>query len=322
MTDKKIALIIGNDNYHSSGKLTTAVSDARDMTLLLKTHEDGQTNFRIQSPGENVSNQYIKDQITQLLSREEALEYALFYFSGHGLSDESGSYICGVDTDLKNQEKGVPFSWIAKKINASGIPEVTVIFDCCYAGGMFNCPKLERELSVLRRGVTFLGATMRNDLSQGAGFNGKFTSILIDGLKGSTKDLFGNVSALSLYQLADSMLSASQQRPVLKSSVKQISLIRKCHPLMSIPELKRLITPPFFEHIDFVVTVNPKIIEKKQSARYMNYDELLLFAKYDKLGLLDSENGNSLVQVESKWIRFHLSSFGKNIWHRIKHELF
>lgn len=322
MAVQKLALIIGNSIYDYASTLYTAKADADIMEQLLENHENGEPNFQIQAKLHNVSNDYIRGQFIQLLDREEAIEHALFYFSGHGGTNGSETYLCGVDSDANSKTPGVSFSWLAEKINDSIIPEITVIFDCCFAGAMFNTSCLKQELSLLRRGVTFLGATMRNDFSQSNFEHGRFTYLLRYGLKGAAKDLFGNVSSSSLYQLTDRMLGAKQQRPVFKTSQKLSGTLRRCTSEVSVPELNKLIAPPFFDRIDSIINLDPKILKGEASKLYMNYQDLLLFAKYERLGLLTCDGGYSLIELHSKWLRFHLSSYGESIWEAIKNKQF
>jgi uncharacterized caspase-like protein len=312
MAKNRKALIIGNDNYQNVSKLNGCKNDTISMGYLLKNNEDGTGNFSTQIHND-LSNESIKEEIEQFLKRK--CSYALIYYSGHGYINEEGGYLCGIDASKENF--GVSMKWLSQTISDSEIPEITIILDCCHAGEMFNV-SVDEEFALLKPGVTVLAATTKNDTAAEFCGKGVFTSILVDGLKGAAKDILGNVSITGLYACAENMLSPFQQRPVFKSFVDQITPLRKCIPLVSEIDLKKLITDEFFPIIDFKIEVNPDILNQKKAEFDISFDTFLMLGTYEKAGLLECDSGKTLIETTLEWGECRLSTYGKHVWQLVK----
>ncbi len=312
MSNKK-ALIIGNDDYRTASKLRGCKNDTKSVESLLKNNEDGTGNFSVY-PHHDLDNQSIKKEIEQFLKRKSS--YAIIYYSGHGYINENGGYLCGIDAAKGNI--GVSMKWLSRIINDSKIPEITIILDCCHAGEMFNVSCRGDEFSLLRQGVTVLAATTKNDTAAEFCGKGVFTSILAEGLKGAAKDILGNISIAGLYACAENMLSPFQQRPVFKSFVDQITPIRKCIPLVSELDLKKLITDNFFPDPESTITVNRDILNQKKAEFDIPFDTFLILSAYEKAGLLECDTGKTLIETTLEWGKCGLSVYGKHVWQLVK----
>lgn len=312
MADKK-ALIIGNDSYRTVSKLRGCKNDTKTIEFLLKDNEDGTGNFSTH-PWTDLDNNSMKREIEQFLNHKSS--YALIYYSGHGYINDDGGYLCGVDAAEGNI--GVSMKWLSETINDSKTPEITVILDCCYAGEMFNVSCRDREFALLKQGVSVLAATTKNNTAAEFCGKGVFTSILAEGLKGAAKDISGNISIAGLYACAENMLSPFQQRPVFKSFVDQITPLRNCIPIVSEVDLKKLITADFFPEPESKIAVNPDILNQKNAEFDIPFDTFLMLNSYEKAGLLECNEGKTLIETTLEWGECGLSVYGKHVWQLVK----
>lgn len=242
-TERRKALIVGINKYHKA-ELHSCERDATDIHRLLKEHEDKTANFDAHIHL-NPTCQQLRSAVERLLQPERAPDHALFYFSGHGYVDSSGGYLVG--KDYKKEDIGVSMEWLAGCIRKSSIKEITLIFDCCYAGVFGKAESEGRPLSHLPENVTLLAASTADDVSSEGPRHGTFTKILIQGLEDAASDVLGRVTAANLYSLADSILTPWQQRPVFKSYVTAMSSLRQCYPTINKELLKELDSYDFFK---------------------------------------------------------------------------
>lgn len=80
-----------------------------------------------------------------------------------------------------------------------------------------------------------------------------FTELLVDGLRGQASDYSGNVTALSLYSLAASILST--QMPQLKANCLKMPVLRRVRPPVPLEILRRL--PDCFPKADSRIRLSP-----------------------------------------------------------------
>ncbi len=307
---EKKALIIGNDNYKFTSKLRGAVNDANAIAQLLKKNADDSPNFDI-CLERNITNATIKEQLSKYFSRK--CDHFVIYFAGHGIKFNGVGYLCGIDA--YSQDVGIEMSWISEQINRCKTPEITLIFDCCFAGEMFNVADIKSDHSILRQGVTLLAATTRDDLSvETNDQRGLFTSIIENGLNGAAADIRGEITAASLYRQAEQLLSPFQQRPVFKSTVTQNSPIRKSNALLEDGKLRLLCKEPLFKEKETVVHVNPEILNKKSADLDIDYATYQLLYAYSQGGLLQFEKTKTLLDETMAWGTCRLSNYGKLIW--------
>ncbi len=316
MSNKK-ALIIGNDNYLNAPTLGGCINDSVSIEDLLKHNEDGTGNFSTRRKND-LSNYQMKDEIESFLSRKSS--YALIYFSGHGYINDKGGFLCGIDA--RKGHAGISMNWLSETINKCSIPEIAVILDCCHAGKMFDTEDKDVEFALIKHGVTVLAATTKNDTAAEFCGKGVFTSILVEGLSGAAKDILGNVSVAGLYACAEKMLSPFQQRPVFKSFVEQITTIRKCTPLISETDLRKIITSSFFPEIEAKITVNHHILNQENFQFDISLETYLMLSAYEKAGLLECNQGKTLIQstLDPNWGECSLSKYGKYIWRLVKND--
>ena len=314
MSNKK-ALIIGNDNYRTVSKLRGCINDTISIEALLKYNEDGTSNFSTRKKND-LSNGQMKGEVENFLNRRSS--YALIYFSGHGYINQDGGFLCGIDAS--KGDVGISMKWLSETINNCDIPEVAIILDCCHAGEMFNVQDEDVEFALIKQGVTVLAATTKNDIAAEFCGKGVFTSIIVEALKGAAKDILGNISISGLYACTEKMLSPFQQRPVFKSFVDQIAKIRKCTPLISETDLRKIITSDFFPEIEATITVNRHILDQKNFEFDIPFETFLKLNVYEKAGLLECDHGKTLIETTLLWGNCRLSIYGKYIWRLVKND--
>jgi hypothetical protein len=133
-----------------------------------------------------------------------------FYFSGHGSRDERGaSYLVAVDSS-KADLAGTAISAqeLARRLDRCA-GEVTVVLDCCYAGGMADAiarTELDAFSEALRQAmgaqnrVLFAACRPHGQagISRDAPY-GRFTGHMIDGLRGKASTDGLDVTVLGLF---------------------------------------------------------------------------------------------------------------------------
>ncbi len=310
MSEKKKALLIGNNDYKYGSSLSGCVNDVVIMSEVLKTHTKGDPNFSVMDFN-NLKNEMIEKEVKNLLKRECA--YALFYFSGHGRITDDGGFICGTDSE-KDANRGVSMKWLVDEINKSEIKEVTIILDCCFAGEIGNDPSQIKEFSTLRKGVTILAATTADDVAAEFGGKGVFTSLLYEGLNGAAADILGHVTPVGLYNCAETILNPWQQRPVFKSFVDQMTPLRYCLPVVRKRVIRMIGYPEFFPKKDTVINLSPEFLQND----FVYRENYLILTSFEKVGLLECPNRQTLIEATQNGGYCQLSPYGKYVWELVR----
>lgn len=239
----KKALIVGIDNYKEVSDLTGCVNDAHDVANVLARNSDGSLNFDIKvmtSTSENniVTKYELEEAIQDLFSEDN--EIALFYFSGHGYTENNNGYIIPSDTQLPGRN-GIKMEDIMQWCNTSKVKNKILIFDCCHAGSAGD-DKYFSGNSIIGEGVTILSACTKGQYALESEHHGVFTQLLVDALNGSGANILGQITPGSVYAHIDQSLGAWSQRPVFKTNVEQFVCLRQTTPSISSVDLRQIIT--------------------------------------------------------------------------------
>ena len=259
------ALLVGINVYDHVKDLAWCVDDALAMQRMLELHEDHSANFSCRTMRGDVSLSGLTDpralqrRVTLAQLREEIQQLfafdgmALFYFSGHGYTDERGVYL--VTQDATASLPGLLLNDVLAMANNSRAREIVLIIDSCSGGALGEPGHLAgtdrlRELAntYLRPGVTLLAAAMAGQAAFEVNGHGLFTHLVIGALKGGASDVRGQISAASIYAYVEQALGPWDQRPIYKSNASQLSTIRNYTPDVRDEELRRL--PQFFRRPD------------------------------------------------------------------------
>jgi hypothetical protein len=241
------ALVVGIDKYPNS-PLSGCENDAASIATVLERNGDGSPNFSVKllsTDGSTVSSQVLSDALEDLFDGEA--ETALFYFAGHGIINPSTNAGHLVSQDGQRGSWGIALSELLELANKAHpkIKSTVIILDSCGSGYAGEVSGLSAQnLSVIGNGVTILTACHRNGTAAEENGRGLFTSMLLDGLSGSSADICGRITPASVYSHIDQTLGPWEQRPVYKANVQSFVTLRNVAPKIHLDVLRRL--PTYF----------------------------------------------------------------------------
>jgi hypothetical protein len=244
-TKMREALIVAVDDYEhgSFRRLVTPGNDAESLSAVLESPSlggfDSVVKLRNPSLGE------LNRAVERLFRRPERLSSDLlfFYFSGHGVKDDSGHLFLATSESDTNMllSTSLRASFLNELMARSPARQQVVVLDCCFAGAFGReLTKggtdigLVDELPPTRGRVVLAGSSAIEfsfeDTPDGdRERHSVFTSALVDGMETGAADLDGDgwISVDELFTYArDRMVEAqSSQRPV-KFAIAQDGDIR------------------------------------------------------------------------------------------------
>jgi hypothetical protein len=152
--DNRYALIIGNEDYASKqlgiGKESNAEYASNDATMFAAYAEKvlgyPKDNIRLLL---NATKGTMSQSVDWLVKKSQAQGDAeiIFYYSGHGLPEESSRvpYLIPVDVSGAQVQNGISLIEVYEKLASSQSLKCTVILDACFSGGARN-----KELAELK----------------------------------------------------------------------------------------------------------------------------------------------------------------------------
>lgn len=250
------ALVVGIDYYPNLSSLNGCVSDAFSISNMLERHYDGTLNFDVNrkaaTSDENmITRAALEDSVRELF--EGYGEIALFYFSGHGYTENKNGYLITSDSTSRGID-GMKMDDLITICNKSNFKNKIIILDCCHAGEA-GTDKYFNKVSIIGEGVTILSACAKGQYALEAQGQGVFTQLLVDALNGSAANILGQISPGSLYAHIDQSLGPWSQRPVFKTNVESFISLRNAKPSMDLCELRQICTIFKSEHT--VCKLNP-----------------------------------------------------------------
>ncbi len=189
--EKRVALVIGNSAYASAGRLANPANDAADVAAAL-----GRLGFDVTRAADLDARDFAAA-IDNFLSAAHGADVAIFYYAGHGLQYDGGSYLLPVDARLENEfairRETMGAQEIVSALEGAARASV-VILDACR-----NNPLAERlrdrlqgrgRAAAVARGLGRIEASSGNTLvvysaapgqeaKDGAGRNSPFTEALL-----------------------------------------------------------------------------------------------------------------------------------------------
>ncbi|SLM48074.1 Peptidase C14 caspase catalytic subunit p20 [Nitrospira japonica] len=255
----RIAVIVGIDLYEHYKRLYGCVNDANSVKSVLERHDDGSLNFECKLlTGSSQTNPITKFQLRDSLSQlfMANVDYALFYFAGHGDITATDTYL--LTSDSRRSDDGISLTEIlqmandaAKKIRSRNR---AIVLDCCYSGSA-GTPPVTGELALLSQGLTILTASTAEQYSTEQDGRGLFTSLFVDALTGSAASITGHITFGSIYAHVDQSLGKLGQRPVFKTNVHEFVPIRTVRAPIALADLKRI--AEFFPSDEYPFPLNP-----------------------------------------------------------------
>jgi uncharacterized caspase-like protein len=131
-TEKRVALVIGNNHYINLEKkhqLKKAVQDARDMRDKLR-----KLGFRVYY-GENLSLSDMKKQLNNFTAELDKNTLSFVYYSGHGASDSKGlNYL--IPSDFNGKEGLAVDEIVFQHMKEKGSIKNIIVLDMCRSNGV------------------------------------------------------------------------------------------------------------------------------------------------------------------------------------------
>jgi formylglycine-generating enzyme required for sulfatase activity len=216
----KVALLIGVSEYEPGlNPLPGAVKDVEAMQRVLAHSEMGgfaQENITVLK---NPQRQVIEDAIYKLFDNRQKDDLLLFYFSGHGVKDESGKLYLSTCATRKNNGRLVKPSAVAattlhESINESKSQRQVVILDCCFSGAIAKgmsvkddgTVNVKEQLGGKGRAILTSSTSTQYSFEQEGSELSVYTQYLVEGIeKGAAdKDDDGWISVDELHEYASS----------------------------------------------------------------------------------------------------------------------
>lgn len=216
---RRIALVIGNGNYHHADSLPTLANptnDAQDIAEILRGF-----GFEV-IERRNQTLEAMNQTIAEFGSKIGGSEAALFYFAGHGIQVKNQNYLMPVNAKIDSEAtvpyQGVNVNQILDEMDNAKSAVNIVMLDACRnnpISGKFRSGK-SRGLAApggAPKGTVIVYATdPGNVASDGDGRNGLFTAGLLTAFKGSDLSLDGILTAASEYVEQRSAANDPDQR--------------------------------------------------------------------------------------------------------------
>ncbi|MBD1808871.1 SUMF1/EgtB/PvdO family nonheme iron enzyme [Microcoleus sp. FACHB-SPT15] len=216
----KVALLIGVSEYEPGlNPLPGAVKDVEAMHQVLAHPEMGgfaQENITVLK---NPQRQAIEDAIYKLFDNRQKDDLLLFYFSGHGVKDESGKLYLSTRATHKNNGRLVKPSAVAastlhESINESKSQRQVVILDCCFSGAIAKgmsvkddgTVNVQEQLGGKGRAILTSSTSTQYSFEQEGSELSVYTQYLVEGIeKGAAdQDNDGWISIDELHEYASS----------------------------------------------------------------------------------------------------------------------
>lgn len=254
----KRALIVGIDDYPAA-PLNGCVNDAVAIGNTLEKNGDGSPNFSVRlltSNEDDISTEILNQAVEELFVGDA--DTVLFFFAGHGIINPITNTGYIVSQNGAKGAWGMSLSDILGLANKAypRIKSTVIILDSCHSGFAGEVSALNNEqIAVIGNGVTILTASQREGTAGEINGQGLFTSILLDGLTGSSADICGRITPASVYSHVDQTLGPWEQRPVYKANVQTFVVLRQVAPKVPLEVLRRL--PEYFPDAAYTFPLDP-----------------------------------------------------------------
>lgn len=205
----RYAIVVGNGDYDTAGKLQNAVSDARVVADMLRRHGFAvDERYDLDKAG-------FEDLMRSMLYQTSPDSEFVFYYAGHGIQIGRENYILPIDADLSSPYD-TPFETLTLNsiLNVIGnrSRQKVVILDSCRNNPFSDAQmmtQLDRSLYEAKSGFQPMTAPLNSLLSfstspgavalDGDGVNSPFTSALVDVARENPesrlRDILDNVRA-------------------------------------------------------------------------------------------------------------------------------
>ena len=198
------ALIIGNNDYGSLGRLKTAVNDAKSIEKLLREDYGFQTELLL-----NAKRDDIIGAVNGYRGRLSAASHFVIYYAGHGHFDKDveEAYWLPVDAQRSNNARWISSDDITRNLKGIAATHILIISDSCYSGligadsrwdpgvGIATLERAKMLEKMRQRKSRLLMASGGNEpvTDSGGGDHSIFARALLRGLKEMESDEFSGM---------------------------------------------------------------------------------------------------------------------------------
>lgn len=215
--DGRYALVIGNSQYQSAGRLANPVNDATDMAAALENIGFDVT-LAVDADLSSMSQLLI-----EFRRKSRDARQSIIYFAGHGMAPENTSFVLPVDADLRTPEdlevEGISVEVLNTHVAQASEFGLVIVDACRDSPFMANMATNYPNRAVVRglaranpRGGTLIAySTEANAVAaDGTGRNSPFTAALLDFV-----DVPGLEISLLFRKVRDQVMqrTGGQQRP-------------------------------------------------------------------------------------------------------------
>lgn len=189
ITEKRLALVVGNSKYYNGNNLQNATNDADSLNIVLTS-----LGFKVIKL-KNQTKQQLETAIKNFTVLLKDYDVGLFFYAGHGMDFNGENYIIPTDAEKLDksdvQYRCVSTSWLQEKMAEAGAYNKTniIILDACRNNPFrswrsFDDSKIWTPPLNLPTGTIIeYAASQGQKASDGYGSNGLYTSILLKHIK-------------------------------------------------------------------------------------------------------------------------------------------
>jgi formylglycine-generating enzyme required for sulfatase activity len=168
---KRVALVIGMNNYQHLSSLINPVPDAKAIAAGLKAH-----GFEV-SEYYNLDRADLLDALEKFKREADGAEVALVYYAGHGMEVDGKNVLAPTDMEVSCENKAALRSVALEQLfdAASPAPQQIVLLDACRNNPFPQCPKRGISGSGFR-GLSLVGEADRTLLIANATLSGNLAA--------------------------------------------------------------------------------------------------------------------------------------------------
>lgn len=284
----KYALIIGIEKYQDTSirPVDSAESDAKDISEALSKHGYSSNTEILLSP--RATKTTMESRIRRILSDLSPEDKFIFFYAGHGFSDNDHNYITCSDTQLGDLVKtSISLQGILKKIRDTGCEHIILFLDSCHSGLKVEeemrgilAKMSDAELSTFFKSSEYqvgFASCKSDESSRSSGIiqHGIWTYHLLKALNGDAQSALirGNLLTADSLQAYLSIEVPRTVRDTFTTNVKQ--------------------TPCMFGRLtkDFIVADLDSIIRERREKRRLKLPKELITLSSQEIGEVKSLSG-------------------------------
>lgn len=264
------ALIVGISNYpyELGGELPAVVADVREMKELLSSGDSRFEAPLVQTIVESAATQnQILAGVTDLFAKSKKEDTVFLYFAGHGTPFAGDYFYLTADTASGNiPGTALALTKLRKLFEECESERAVMWLDFCHSGGILarggeNCgdddaTAIERAFKQVQGlGKAILTACTNEQKAYELASHGRFTSVLLRGLKGEAADNAGEVTVNGLHDFIDRNIGTVRQRPMFLGKMTGRIVLMKPRSPVATPPLAT--TTPATAAQDKTPSINP-----------------------------------------------------------------